>query len=525
MNNEIMTGEKMNRFSKDEFCVWSEAEDISLESDINEEYILPDYLPDIRKILLVKTNVKDSETELFDGRIEQSGKIEFKIVYSSDEGQIKCVNLTYSFDGKAYSENVYDDSVMNEKVSVVNRTVRAVSQRKFAIKARVITEIKVFNKLCVQPRMIGGSGIEDEFTLERKINALDCINFVKFNESDVRVSRDIQLQGNEQPLEIVYYNVDIFDDGTVYSNDKCEIKCIAKLCCMYSFDAGDGKIGYSVIERNIPIMQTVERKLPRGEWVLYPKMNVNAVECAIANDSMGEMRMLELDFSFDADVFGFGNQRTEFTDDVYSTKYGYENKYRTVTTRKLTDHLKTNFSISGEYEIKNSENKPKEILDFSAYAEIISVNTKDGKAELSGNTNVKAVMKSENGEYSTEEFVIPWKYTCKYNGDGEVIYSGDANVIEIKLKTDGEKIYANSEIGLDVGLFENVSVKSVENITIDKSAVSVESKERETILYYPEKNELLWDIAKKYGISPELIIKANKFDLSGEMPKVIVIPA
>ena len=46
------------RFSiKDEFCVWNESGKTTLENEINEEYVLPDYLPDIRKILFVKTDM------------------------------------------------------------------------------------------------------------------------------------------------------------------------------------------------------------------------------------------------------------------------------------------------------------------------------------------------------------------------------------------------------------------------------------------------------------------------------------
>ena len=188
MNNENMIIPSF----KDEFCVWSEGVKATVEYDVSEEYILPDYLPDIRKILLVNAKVEENDGFIQEGKAEYSGDVVFNVVYIGDTGQIKFVTQAYPYTNYLADEGIYDDSVIEAVTRVDNRSVRAVSPRKLLLKGKVVTDISIFNKLCVSPRLVGGSGVEDEFTLERKTDRIDCVNYMQFTESDIRVSEDIE---------------------------------------------------------------------------------------------------------------------------------------------------------------------------------------------------------------------------------------------------------------------------------------------------------------------------------------------
>ena len=59
---------------KDEFCVWQDIGKLCAESEVGEEYVLPDYYPDIRKILLVKTSINEGEHFVDSGKVEVGGE-------------------------------------------------------------------------------------------------------------------------------------------------------------------------------------------------------------------------------------------------------------------------------------------------------------------------------------------------------------------------------------------------------------------------------------------------------------------
>ena len=509
---------------KDEFCVWSEAGSTSIENDIGEEYILPDYLPDIRKILLVKARIYSSDIFVEDQKAEISGEVRFNIVYLSDTGEIKCINQNYDYNGKSSMESIYEDSIINEKSYVKSRSVRAASQRKLVIKAKVISDLNVYNKVCVSPRLTGSEGVEDEFTLERKINEIDCVNFIKIKENDIRISEDIEYSGRMPMGEIIYSDLDVFATDCKFADGKINIKGYAKFTCLFGLNTEGEESQYDVIEKNIPINSSSDANLPNGEWCLNANFIINAFECGVANDSYGEPRVLEVDFSLSADVLAMANERSMFTDDVYSTKYEYSNKFKTVNTESVVKCCNVNFSASGTGELQDSDENASEVVLSSGDCEINAMENRGDKLVFTGECNVKCLLKNNDNSFMNTEFSFPLRYEMPNETGNIGKYICNCNVSDLRVKLDGNKLNANAEICMNIILFENISADTIENVNIDKSRPFEKSNEKVMILYYPEATESLWTIAKKYNISPNEIEKANNRQLQNGLPRVLIIP-
>jgi hypothetical protein len=129
---------------KDEFCVWSEAGNTYTEKEISEEYILPDYMPDVRKILLVRVNQSMGETYKDEGKADVFGNVGFNVIYLSDSGEIKCIAQDYDFELTANSEAIYEESHLDVRTGIKNKSARANCETIFLSKRRSFAGI-----LCV----------------------------------------------------------------------------------------------------------------------------------------------------------------------------------------------------------------------------------------------------------------------------------------------------------------------------------------------------------------------------------------
>ncbi len=521
MNNENMIIPSF----KDEFCVWSEGVKATVEYDVSEEYILPDYLPDIRKILLVNAKVEENDGFIQEGKAEYSGDVVFNVVYIGDTGQIKCVTQAYPYTNYLADEGIYDDSVIEAVTRVDNRSVRAVSPRKLLLKGKVVTDISIFNKLCVSPRLVGGSGVEDEFTLERKTDRIDCVNYMQFTESDIRVSEDIEYKGKKPIQEMIYSDADLFMTDCKYSDGKVTVKGNARVKCLVRCaEEGDGG-EYEGIEKNIPIEHTFDVKLPQDDSRCFGKLELGAIEVGLANDSYGENRLIEIDFVCRANITAISNSDTVFTDDVFSTAYKYENTYKEVTTERLAKCGYSNFSVNGSGEVTNTEGiELDRVVICQADSQMKLKEITNGKGIFEGECNVRAVLADKNNNCITTDLSFPIRYECPVDCSAYNRCMIDCTVIDSRASIDGNKLNVNAEIGIDYAVFEKITANSVAVVSIDKTVKPAETKEGFVRLYYPEKNEDLWSVAKKYGLSRSALEKANNRQLSEGLPRVILIP-
>ncbi len=528
MTNENIRENSIKRSLKDEFCVWSEIGKTTSDCDVNEEYILPDYLPDIRKLLLVKVKTGNSDLFKEDGRAEITGDITFNVVYLGESGEIKCISQTYPYSSIAAIEGIYDDTVIEENTNIKNRSIRALSPRKLMLKAKVQTDIKAYNKLCVSPRLVGSDGIQDEFTLERNISKIDCINYIQFQENDIRVSEDIEYKGRQPITELICSDVDVFATECRYSDGKLMIKGIANLSCLVCISGDEEVKQYDVVEKTIPVSHSAEISLPAGDWKCRSNFILGGFECSVANDSYGEARTIEVDFSCRADITAMANEESHFTDDVFSTAYEYSNKYMQLYTDRLIKSNSINFSVDSSNEVNKGEGEDyRDVFMSSAEADINAFEIKNGKGVFSGECSVKAVISNTDGGYMNCEFSFPIRYEVALeDSDDDKLYSHTCNcdVIDLKISFDGKKIGVNAEIGLNYAIFEKIFANTVETVSIDKENPLKRPNEKVMILYYPEANETLWSISKKYGISCADLEKANNKLLEDTLPRVMIIP-
>lgn len=525
MNKENLGAENKKYAKRDEFCVWQNAGKASLEKDVGEEYVLPDYLPNMRKILFSRVKTEGGKHFVDSGRIELEGEVTVYVVYLSDTNEIKYVSRSFSYDGVVNIDGVFDDSVVFVDKEIKNKTVRAISPRKLSLRATVLCEVFAKNKICISPKIMGSTSMEDEFTLERKTNISESADYVTVNENDIRLSEDIEYNGKRPIKELLFFDLDILTTDCKYSGGKMEIKGTAILKCVVDTGGSDEEKEYELIEKRIPVYHSFEVELPNAPWECRAMLELYDFECGAANDSYGESRIIEADIALNAVVTCITNETNVFTDDIFSVEYGYDNSYRTVEKEKLYRCLYTNFSVDGTGELPESEQgEYRKIVYSTSDAYIDQTEYKNNKLVFSGKCNAKGIAETAENGYVSFDITFPIRYEMQAEGIKEHKCLTKCGVVDSRVSISDGRLNVNSEIMLNSVIFDVDTVNTVDQVLLDKSSSAKKHDGKTMILYYPDESETLWSVAKKYGVSRSSLEGANNREMHEKLPRVLVIP-
>ena len=149
-----------------------------------------------------------------------------------------------------------------------------------------------------------------------------------------------------------------------------------------------------------------------------------------------------------------------------------------------------------------------------------SVITVNSSAELS------IMVRSSDGEIQNLDCSIPIKTEISA---GEKITGGSADIngyiSNIEAAVNSGKLNVKVTACYECVVFENENRNIVKEVIIDADKTKTSINDSQMIVYYPQKGENLWGIAKKYDSHVSSIMKANKCENQNiSDKKIIIIP-
>ena len=174
-----------------------------------------------------------------------------------------------------------------------------------------------------------------------------------------------------------------------------------------------------------------------------------------------------------------------------------------------------------------SDNGVSEIIDV--WNEMISVNSQvnEGKIVFKGKLNVCVLAMDSEGVPFYSERVINFEHDYDWDNKPENIQC-DENISLITLNYNNNgtgSIEVKTEIKVETFVYVEEAFKSIVDISIDEENPREKGTNEALTIYYAEKGESLWEIARMYRTSVSSIKEEN--DLEEEVlenRKMILIP-
>lgn len=482
--------------------------DTVITHDVSEEFTLPDYVSEVRRVLTTRAQVLPESKYLSDNqggsRLDFGGTVTYSVIYTDDEGKLCSTPLSSTYEAssnlKCQGGTVFVDTVAD------NVTTRVSAPRKLTVKTRLKSRILVLEEkeYCEK---IEGKSSADELFIERLTKDVSALSVKCGTLQGIKMSEKFDTGAKKTLRPVLCDAISYLDDVKASSGGiSCRGNAIVKCLC-----ESDGELVQ--LAKTIPIYEeiAVDGALPTD----MASADIRCVSLAISSEETDDLCELFFDLSCEIDAFAYRNVENTLTADCYSTKNDVDTSYKSVD---LYSAVKCqNGAAALNDSVKRKSRDISGIIDTLLDCSCEKCEIKGNRAIIYGRLSALVIGRSEekeNGEceYLCENHEIPFKHEIAL--ESEVLCPTfrchiDASLTSARYADD--KFYISAEVFPCVEIFEKSSEPSLDLASIkhDKEYKDCASCVR---VYFPEQSDTLWSVAKKYHISKDKITSQNALD-------------
>lgn len=463
----------------------------TINTDVSEDFTLPDYYPEIRRVLYVKELMLPPAKFISGNKLDVGGVVDYTLVYVSNEGKLCSAPLSAEYGFSLPIENV-NDFELSEGVSVMahsvcdSSTVRVSSPRKLQIRSRITSNVSAWGKKNCSERI---EGIKDPASIQRLMKESVWADIFCENSDVVMLEDEYVLPFENCRVALADSSVHV--EGCRIEGELVRIsgEVVLKMLVLCEQDEGSE----CVIRR---LRFEAESDLAGAEAAdSLCRVNGRVTDVSV-NVEDGKV-MTEA--SLVLEVCLAQNKTASYTADVYSTSQ------ETDTVMKA--HILPQVIINKNFNVSQSERVSLEelslmsgaqIVDVCANAYVQDVSCEDGKVIFRGSCKYNLICQLD-GEYSYCEARVPFR--CECEGEGRIdSFDACVEVLNCRARSDGDFLNVDAELELACTAIENVETPMLESASFGDDINEVSGV---WTVCYTNGEDTLWDIAKRYGVSCE----------------------
>ena len=268
------------------------------------------------------------------------------------------------------------------------------------------------------------------------------------------------------------------------------------------------------IEKTIPVEENLEIEGACESSVYIPHIyvtdtNINMNSTPADRDG-GSFLSVVMNMTVECEVEHHKNEEYSAVTDAF-----YENaetvcEYGDFSYNELTSSSSERRKVS--FTAERGEENLHDIVERDALLKNIKYEMLAGEVKISADLTVTLVCRgADSGDFFPVKLERQIEERIKLPGASESgIVRVSAEPCELSAAFDSDKIYVDVTVALGAVCETPRKVKLLSSI--DKKQRE-EPSGRRIIVYYTEKGDTLWSVAKKYGVSPERIASKNMFSL------------
>lgn len=476
----------------------------TLTHESAEDFTLPDYMPEIRRVLSVEATPLPESRFLTGAALEFGGTVIYSVLYVGDTGELYSAPLSseYSASVALGDGSVTDAAAVGIDTHLDNVTCRASGPRKLSLKSRMKTRIAAYTPTplteTVKDSATGRVVSEEDGSLERLIRTAPDAQILRGEITStatgtVSVSPDtkvIACHGAIRPEEIRASA----DSVSVRGDAVLHMLCLSPEGSFFCTAAK------SPISESIPVSGVREGD-PCRAWGRCAAVTVNTADPTAVT--------WEIEYDMEAECVHIGE--SAYTADAYATACASAVETAEYDSLRLIKCGNGALSCSGESGRQSKATAGERVIRADATASVDRVEMGDGKRLiLQGNCTCRVLLAAD-GEVITEEFTLPVRYETEALARGEsqdLLWRCSADVVDVTARTEGDKIAVGVELAISTSVLCREKIRSVTAVSLDRAA-PVTAEDGVVRICYPDAGEPIWEVGKRYRADLATLCRRN----------------
>lgn len=472
--------------------IFSDAKEYSVESDM----ILPDYYPEVAKILDCSVVFSEEAVTLTTDKISVAGKAKCTLLYLSEDNKLTSFESVSKYTKNIQGSDFQSADYCSVRQSTGNINFRAVSPRKIEVRALSVISVRVFR---MSENAIP-SDFEDakiqKHTFKSSLCEITALSDVKLGISDrlpLPVKKD-KIKGILSSEAYVFVSEISSIKNKVLLKGTSEIKVV----CVDD----DGSV-YPAVTLSLPFSEIKDVFGAEENSDLSYCVSGTEIDVDLKSASFGED---EAPFTLNCDItlLSCVSGELQAADDVYVPYAKLEADRRElnlpVETTKIRE--KTEFS----FEADNLDIGIAEVSSVSVSDISFRVSESGAGAAASGSCKITCLVKLRDGGYYCISRKNSFEIPLGSVSPDSVIF------LQVRNETIGAEIRSNGNVRFyGILCAEGFMIRRIKKTLVGGVNIleqGADDSEKIT-LYYASKGEKLWDIVKENNAKMECIETLN----------------
>lgn len=491
--------------------------DVTLTHEETAETIVPDYCPDIARIIETDGTVCIHSREIREGRGEVSGTVRVTVLYIPDgEGGIRTLEFAIPFTAETEGRLLADCVHLIASVEAEGLETRMLNPRKVFTHCKLVLRVTGYRRV----QLVVSPDVETtpELCVEKRQERQKAALLTNIAEKDFTFSESMNLSpGREGAADILSSHVTNCVTETKIVGGKLIFKGMFTVCLLYR--THEGKCCSTVSE--LPFSQIMETDGAAEGSSARLQLQMTGSDIQVDGDDP-EGRQFAVTLYLHATALLRQERELTILSDLYSTNYELSYEAAPLALTSFCESLSRRQTVREVLEIGVVAES---ILSVQAKCGTVSVAMESSGASLRTQVAIRALYLDEAGvplmtERSVEvscqmELPPERRLTAKAACPGEIQGTLADRGIEVRFAVD-----------FQVEAAAQVKKLCITAAKLDTAAVRDTSGAPSLVLRCLGKQESPWELAKRYNTTIPTILAANQLEREEDIPreKLLLIP-
>lgn len=478
-----------------------------IEKLVESEILVPEENP-INKILNVYGSVKITDTLILKDKISVDGLLSYKILYNSNDenNSLQKVEHYTEFNDEISIEGINEKMIDDIKCNIEQLEYNLVDENKISLNAylQISGKVQSQNKIDIVRDIVGTKGLQ---ILKDNIK----YNTVVGNNVNTTTVKDVfELQDGLPDVDDILrvYSKAYIKESKVVEG-KVIVAGLVDVSILYYSDTDDVKINH--VTREMPFTQFIEIPKALKDMKSYLKVEVDDADVETGEDLNGDIRVLSISSKLKLSTKVYEQREKEITIDTYSTENIVNVKREIVNISENVGMATSRELVNGSVKVVDDNDIIKNVYNVNLKPIIDDYRIIDGKVIIEGLVVGNMLyLDEDSNEIRDSKIEMPYKSYVDIEG----IKDGMECEAEITLDSVKYNKSSSREVSLESIVKTDVIVNRIKKINIvteveELDEIVDKSNRPSLTVYMVQKEDTLWDIAKRYNTTTDELIKTN----------------
>lgn len=476
------------------------------EQPVDLNISLPDYCPDIQRILKCQIYPKIGSRSISGDRLMLEGGYVVKVFYLDPGGtRIRFCDSSDTFSAEIALKQAADNAQIDAFPRVEYINCRATSPRRLDIHGA----FSVCAKVVAQGRNEVVGNIEGG-DVEQLKDTIPVNNLAGSSQQQFSVDEILELGSGKPPADSIMRS-DAFAVLQDFKVTAGKLMIKGEVCVKFLYTATDENSTPEVMEFTVPFTQMLDCDGVTEDCLCDIRLGVIGVDAQIKNDYSGDKTFFDTQVRMIVNAAAYRGAEVTVVNDAYSRDFDLNIEAKQKTLDNLTELLGDTNVHKSTLNVEDSAIS--KVIDIWNEMSTVSAEVQDGNVVFKGKYSLCVLALDEENKPFYFERLLDFEDTraCASRGDN-LKCEAQVGVGGISFRIMGSGIEAKTELRLTAEIYSRYAIKSIESVTADEEKPVAHDNKAALGIYYADAGENLWNIAREYRTSVDTIKRENGID-------------